>query len=342
MNTRTRRKLTSVFCAAGVVAAMATVTPSALADPEGDPGAPPPPPAVDAPPPPAPVALPVQLPNPLAPPPAPGADPLAPPTPGDPSVQPAAASGPTPAGQNPEPFTGEPPFRPPTFDPPNGATVGVAKPIVINFAVPITDRGLAEQAIHISSTPAVPGKFYWINDKQVRWRPLDFWPAHTAVHIDAAGAISNFTTGDQLIGNIDNNTHQMTVTRNGTVEKTIPVSMGMAGDQFVTHNGTYYVSQKYDTIVMDSSTFGIPVNSPMGYKVNVQDAVRLSNTGIFVHSAPWSVADQGKRNVSHGCINISPENAKWFKATFNSGDPVIVKNSTGLYNQNDGYDDWQK
>jgi lipoprotein-anchoring transpeptidase ErfK/SrfK len=62
-----------------------------------------------------------------------------------------------------------------------------------------------------------------------------------------------------------------------------------------------------------------------------------------VHSAPWSVSDQGKRNVSHGCINISPANAKWFMATFNKGDPVVIKNTSGgTYNQNDGYDDWQR
>jgi lipoprotein-anchoring transpeptidase ErfK/SrfK len=97
-------------------------------------------------------------------------------------------------------------------------------------------------------------------------------------------------------------------------------------------------------IVMDSSTYGVPVNSSDGYRVKVYDAVRISNTGIFVHAAPWSLQDQGKRNVSHGCVNISPENAKWFMATFTRGDPVVVKNSVGTYNQSDGSDghqDWQ-
>ena len=64
--------------------------------------------------------------------------------------------------------------------------VGVAKPININFSVPIVDRPMAEQAIHISSDPPVPGKFYWMSNTQVRWRPLDFWPADTIVNIDAA------------------------------------------------------------------------------------------------------------------------------------------------------------
>ncbi|ELP44696.1 hypothetical protein D522_20896, partial [Mycobacterium avium subsp. paratuberculosis S5] len=54
-----------------------------------------------------------------------------------------------------------------------------------------------------------------------------------------------------------------------------------------------------------------------------------------------SVDDQGKRDVSHGCINISPANAKWFFDNFGPGDPIIVKNSSGGdYKKNDGSADW--
>ncbi|ORB52341.1 L,D-transpeptidase [Mycolicibacterium rhodesiae] len=245
----------------------------------------------------------------------------------------------TPAGQNSAPFVGPPPFLPPSFNPANGSLVGVAKPITINFQRPIADRVMAEQAVHISSNPPVPGKFYWMSDRQLRWRPLDLWPANTTVSIDAAGTKSSFRAGDSLIATIDDKTHQMTITRNGAVEKTFPVSMGKKG--YETPNGTYYVLEKFADIVMDSSTYGVPVDSAEGYKLKVQDAVRISNTGIFVHSAPWSVADQGKRNVSHGCPNLSPANAQWFFDHFGSGDAVVVKNSVGTYNQNDGAQDWQ-
>lgn len=265
-------------------------------------------------------------------------DPLAPPPP-DPLAVPVAA-GPV-AGQDPTPFVGPPPFRPPTFNPVDGAMVGVAKPIVINFAVPIADRAMAESAIHISSIPPVPGKFYWMSPTQVRWRPFEFWPANTAVNIDAAGTKSSFRTGDSLVATADDATHQMTITRNGVVQKTFPMSMGMVSGGHQTPNGTYYVLEKFATVVMDSSTYGVPVNSAQGYKLTVSDAVRIDNSGNFVHSAPWSVADQGKRNVTHGCINLSPANAKWFYDNFGSGDPVVVKNSVGTYNKNDGAQDWQ-
>ena len=352
---------------AGLASGLTLGSAPALADPQQPPGDPAPPAAgpVNALPPgpllgPPPGPPPAELPGPLPP-----ADPLAfpPPPPADPSANPppaapelfappasqpdpaatsavATATGPV-AGQNPQPFVGQPPFLPPSFNPVNGSMVGVAKPIIINFQRPIADQAMAEQAIHISSVPPVPGKFYWLTSSQVRWRPLNFWPANTTVNIDAAGTVSTFRTGDSLIATADDATHQMTITRNGKVEKTFPMSMGMSSGGHETPNGTYYVLEKFPTVVMDSSTYGVPVNSTWGYKVTVSDAVRIDNSGGFVHSAPWSVDDQGKRNVSHGCINLSPANAKWFYDNFGSGDPVVVKNSVGSYTKPDGANDWQ-
>ncbi|HWS91273.1 MAG TPA: L,D-transpeptidase [Mycobacterium sp.] len=299
----------------------------ALADPDpapGDPGVgappadPPAPPPLAAPPPPPAPGLP------------PAPDPLAVPV----------VTGPA-AGQDPTPFTGTAPFGPPRFVPANGSTVGVAQPIIINFPGRVDDAGATESAIHVSSVPPVPGKFYWMTPTQLRWRPLSFWPAHTAVTVDAGGTVSSFQTGDQLIATADDATHQLTVTRNGTVEKTFPMSMGMSAGGHQTANGTYYVQEKMPSVVMDSSTYGVPVNSTYGYKVTVDLAVRFDNSGNFIHSAPWSVDDQGKRDVSHGCINISPTNAKWFFDNFGAGDPVVVKNSVGTYTKNDGSNDWQ-
>ena len=354
---RVRGALAAALCLAG----MTMGTGPALADPDQPPvdpqvvDVPPPPPPVEAPPvvfppppPPAPgdlappgdVPPPPPAPFPPPPPPAPVPAPAPAPPPAAAPVAPATAMGAA-KGQNAAPFTGDPVFAPPRFNPVNGAMVGVAKPIIIDFQRPIADRALAEQAIHISSSPPVPGTFYWTTDTQVRWRPYNFWPAGTVVNIDASGARSSFRVGEALVATIDDKTHQMTVTRNGVVVNTFPVSMGMPDGKHETKNGTYYVLEKFPQIVMDSSTYGVPVNSADGYKLNVQWAVRIDNSGGFVHSAPWSVGDQGKRNVSHGCINLSPANAKWFYDNFGSGDPIIVKNSVGLYTKPDGADDWQ-
>lgn len=336
------RRLISAVLAAGLVGGMVLSTPSALAQP----GVPPPPAPVD------PAAAPVPPPPAPAPPPAaPAAFPAAPTAPaaGAPlppappplfgQPQPMAIPAGTPEGQNPTPFVGEPPFLPPSFNPTNGSIAGAAKPIYINFQRPIADRQMAQDAVHITSVPPVPGRFYWTTDTQLRWRPQDFWPAGTTVYIDAAGTKSSFTVPEQLVATVDNDTHEMTIVRNGEVEKTFPVSMGKSG--YETKNGTYYVLEKFADIVMDSSTYGVPVSSAEGYKIKVQDAVRIDNSGIFVHSAPWSTGAQGNSNVSHGCINLSPANAQWFYDNFGSGDPVVIKNSTGIYDKPDGASDWQ-
>jgi lipoprotein-anchoring transpeptidase ErfK/SrfK len=316
--------LFAALSAVGMAGVLVLSAGSALADPDpvpGDPGvvAPPPPP------PPPPFQLPGLPPMPGLP----GADPLGMPVGGSAD------------GQDPTPFTGTAPFGTPSFVPKTGSMVGVGQPIIINFPGRVDDAGAAQAAVHVSSIPAVPGKFYWMTPTQLRWRPLSFWPANTAVNIDAGGTKSSFRTGDSLIATADDSTHQLTVTRNGTLEKTIPMSMGMTSGNHQTPNGTYYVQEKMPSVVMDSSTYGVPVNSTYGYKVTVELAVRFDNVGDFVHSAPWSVDDQGKRDVSHGCINISPSNAKWFFDNFGPGDPIIVKNSTGgNYKKNDGSADW--
>ena len=246
------------------------------------------------------------------------------------------------AGQDPTPFVGAAPFGPPRVSPVDGSTVGVGQPIIIDFPGLVDNSVTAEGAIHVSSVPPVPGKFYWMTPTQLRWRPPEFWPAHTTVTVDAGGAVSRFQTGDSLIATADDTTHQLTVTRNGVVEKTIPMSMGMAAGGHQTPNGTYYVQEKMPSVVMDSSTYGVPVDSTYGYKTTVELAVRFDDSGDFVHSAPWSVADQGKRDVSHGCINISPANAQWFYDNFGAGDPIVVKNSGGgTYSRHDGSNDWQ-
>jgi lipoprotein-anchoring transpeptidase ErfK/SrfK len=129
------------------------------------------------------------------------------------------------------------------------------------------------------------------------------------------------STGWALIA--DDSTHMMTVWHGDQVVRTMPISMGRA--KYPTPYGTYHTMEKYRHIIMDSSTVGIPVNSPDGYIDHVNYAIRLTNSGIFVHAAPWSVASQGKRNVSHGCINISTDNARFLYNNLPMGTPILVE-----------------
>ncbi|MEU5841674.1 Ig-like domain-containing protein [Rhodococcus sp. NPDC047139] len=231
------------------------------------------------------------------------------------------------------------PFSAPSVDPTNGETVGIAQPIIIRFNEAVEDRAAAERAIRVTSNPPVDGHFYWASNTQVRWKPFEFWPANTTVNVKAGDTQSSFTIGDALVTVADNNTKTITITRNGEVVRTMPTSLGKPG--YDTPNGTYIVAEKYRDMYMDSSTYGVPVDSPEGYRTYVEYATRLSNSGIFLHAAPWSVDAQGNTNVSHGCLNVSTEDGKWFYENAKKGDPVIVQNTEGgTLNGWDGLGDW--
>ncbi|MGV9482431.1 L,D-transpeptidase [Gordonia aichiensis] len=207
------------------------------------------------------------------------------------------------------------------------------------LGVVLDHRAVAEKAIKVTSSQAAPGHFYWTGDKQVRWKPNEFWPANTDVTVVAGGTTSSFRIGDAFIASVDDNTKMITVTVNGEVVKEMPTSLGKKG--YETPNGTYIVGERFEKMTMDSSTYGVPVTDPEGYKLEVEYATRISNSGIFVHAAPWSVGQQGYSNASHGCLNVSTENAKWFLENSRRGDAVVVTNTQGgTLSSGDGLGDW--
>jgi lipoprotein-anchoring transpeptidase ErfK/SrfK len=232
-------------------------------------------------------------------------------------------------------------FSDPSITPNSGEVVGVAQPIAIRFNEAIGDRAAAEHAIRVTTSPSVDGHFYWINDTQVRWLPNEFYPAHTSVTVEAGGARADFSTGDSVITTADDATKTITIMRNGEVVKTMPTSMGKPGHE--TPNGTYIVGEKFRDMYMDSSTYGVPVDSEEGYRTYVEYATRISYSGIFVHAAPWSVWAQGSEDTSHGCLNVSTEDGQWFFENSQKGDPVVVVNTSGgTLSGADGLGDWNR
>ncbi|MGO9224362.1 L,D-transpeptidase [Mycobacterium sp.] len=206
--------------------------------------------------------------------------------------------------------------------PADGAVVGVAHPVVVTFTAPVTDRVAAERSIHVISPSDMPGHFDWVENNVVQWVPNHYWPAHTHVSVGVQALTTGFDTGDELRGVASLSAHTFTVSRNGEVLRTMPASMGKPTRP--TPIGDFAALEKDRTVVMDSRTIGIPLSSPEGYKITAQYAVRVNWSGVFVHSAPWSVDSQGHANVSHGCINLSPDNAAWYFNQVNVGDPIDV------------------
>ena len=80
----------------------------------------------------------------------------------------------------------------------------------------------------------------------------------------------------------------------------------------------------------------------MRYPISPCDwATQMSYSGVFVHSAPWSVGAQGHTNTSHGCLNVSPANAEWFYDHVKRGDIVVVVNTVGpTLSGTEGLGDW--
>lgn len=209
------------------------------------------------------------------------------------------------------------------ISPAPGQVVGVAMPVTVTFAEPVLDRAAAQRSFAISSPRAPQGNFVWLKNDLVQWNPSSYWPAHSVISLSMGGAKTSFETGSQVVGVADLDAHTFTVSIDGQVARQMPASMGKP--KHSTPIGSFTALEKQSPVIMDSRTIGIPLSDPEGYKLTVYDAVRVTWGGVYVHSAPWSVASQGNSNVSHGCINLSPDNAAWYYDTVSIGDPIIVQ-----------------
>jgi lipoprotein-anchoring transpeptidase ErfK/SrfK len=229
----------------------------------------------------------------------------------------------------------------PSIGPLNGTTVGVGMPIRVYFDHPVADKAAVESHLRVTTSTPTDGVWSWMNDSEVHFRPSTYWPANTEVTLDAnlygvdfgkgiwgeKNRTVSFTVGAKHVSIADAGAHTLTVYDGDQVVQSYPMSAGSSENP--TRNGAHVVTESYRDITMDSSTFGLAVDAPGGYRSDVEYAVRISNNGEFVHGAPWSVEQQGNSNVSHGCINLSTERAAWFFQFSRPGDVVEVQNSIG-------------
>lgn len=234
-----------------------------------------------------------------------------------------------------------------------GRTYGIAMPIVMKFTKPIPDskRRELEKMISVKSSPKQTGAFRWFSQTELHWRPKEYWKPGTKVDVNVKiygqevapklygerDMSTSFDIGRDMQSVVDAKTYRFKVYKDGKQIKDIPVSLG--NDKYPTANGVHVVSEKYDQYRMDSSTWGL--TGAGAYVTDVKWATRISYSGEFVHGAPWSEFAQGKQNVSHGCINMTDANAKWFQDISLPGDPVKVINSKGkILDWGDGLSDW--
>ena len=70
----------------------------------------------------------------------------------------------------------------------NGATYGVAMPIVLTFgtAIPAKNRADVERRLFVQSSPAQRGIWSWQSATQVVYRPQTYWQTGTSVTVRTA------------------------------------------------------------------------------------------------------------------------------------------------------------
>jgi lipoprotein-anchoring transpeptidase ErfK/SrfK len=220
-------------------------------------------------------------------------------------------------------------------------------PIILYFSRPVANRAAVERALQIKTSKPVVGSWRWDSRCNMAavclyFRPRRYWPAHTrvsfAAHLDGVEAApglfghhtltQRFKIGSPLTVLANTADHYMNVYRNGKLFAHWPISTGKPGDE--TPNGTYLTIEKANPVEMVGP----------GYDIEVPWSVRFTWSGDYLHDAYWSVGDQGFENVSHGCVNMSPENAETFYEMAVPGDPVKIVGSPRAGEWDNGWTMW--
>jgi len=236
----------------------------------------------------------------------------------------------------------------PQLYPLKGSLVGVGMPVVLTFDVPIKNKAAFEKNLHVTSSPAQAGSWHWYSNTQVRYRPQKFWKPGTKVKVTAdinglyAGggvygqnsASTHFKVGRSQITKINLSSDVAKVYRNGKLARTIYVSGGKPGWQ--TRSGVKLVMDKLYVTKMTNTMIGAQEH----YSLRVRYAMRITQSGEFLHAAPWNAAHFGRRNASHGCVGMSTGNAAWLFNHTLIGDPVVTTGTSRHMEYGNGYGDW--
>jgi lipoprotein-anchoring transpeptidase ErfK/SrfK len=234
-----------------------------------------------------------------------------------------------------------------------GETVGVGMPVILDFDRPIEDKAAVERALEVRSGHPAEGAWHWAGDTRVIYRTRRFWTPRQRVTVTAHlagvraadgvhGAVDStfaFTVGRAQTSVVDTRTHRMTVERDGRTAQRMAISAGMATTrEYTTTSGVHLTMDKGHPVRMISP--GREKGDPGFYDLLIEHAVRISDSGEYIH-AKDNVWAQGRRNVSHGCVNARPDQAAWFYASSLRGDPVTITGTGRELAWDNGWGFWQ-
>ncbi|MET9257865.1 Ig-like domain-containing protein [Streptomyces sp. NPDC003717] len=231
-----------------------------------------------------------------------------------------------------------------TFTPEDGSTVGVGMPFSLRFSRGITNPADVAKSIRVKTEPAVEVAGHWFGNDRLDFRPEKYWKAGTKVTVDLdldgvegrdgvygkQHKTVSFTIGRSQVSTVDAKKLTMSVVRDGKPLKTVKVTTG--GPGYETWNGQMVITEKFTETRMNGETVGY------GGEYDIKDvphAMRLSDSGTFIHGNYWGGDAFGNRNVSHGCVGLrdvkggwdKDVTAAWFFKNSMIGDVVVVKNS---------------
>ena len=229
-----------------------------------------------------------------------------------------------------------------------GSHVGVGMPVILRFDVPVHNKKEFQKNLHVTSSPKQVGTWAWYSDREVHFRPKTYWKPGTKVtvkaHLNGVNAghgiygqnstSTSFAVGRSLITKINLARHVAKVYRGGRLVRTIAISGGKSGWQ--TRSGTKLVMDKLYVTRMTNEMIG----AREAYDLKVYYAMRITNSGEFMHAAPWNTGNFGRRNASHGCVGMSTGNAAWLFGQVLIGDPVVTTGSSRGLERGNGYTDW--
>ena len=243
----------------------------------------------------------------------------------------------------------------------DGTTWGVGMPVVLYFSKAPTDSTAFTKAVTVTvnGQPA-GGAWFWEKPYadqpiQAHYRLRSYWPANSTVEVKLpigglsagtglvySGALSSVTfhIGDAHVSTVNAGDLQMTVTDNGKMVRTFPVSLGKASTP--TYNGTKVVMQKGEDLPGTNTRRpkgAVRMVGP-GYDELVEWSVRMTASGEYVHYAPWNNRIGGT-STSNGCTNVGQADSVWFYNFSQVGDVVTYQGTDGKRMPSwDGFGDW--
>ncbi|MFC5658668.1 L,D-transpeptidase [Streptomyces nogalater] len=248
--------------------------------------------------------------------------------------------------------------------PENRATVGTGMIVSLSFSREITDRAAVERAVRVTARPPVEIRPHWFGKDRLDFRPERYWKPGTEVTVDlrlrdvegARGVYGlqdktvAFTVGRSQVSLVDAARHMMEVRRDGALLATVPITAG--APKHPTYNGKMVVMDMLEVTRMNSRTVGF------GGEYDIPDvphAMKLTDSGTFLHGNYWALDAPGTANISHGCVGLrdvkgggSDTPAGWFFDRSLVGDVVEVVHSkdktvapdNGLGGWNMDWKDW--